>query len=262
LNYRSSLAAHAALHCITDYGSFSALPWESFIKWRCLLKKAESKSTRKGVLGKQERFEVMHELKERFSIRTLVKVAQVSRAGYYKWLQTKGKRVERSEEDAILKEHILSIYRTHPYYGYRRIRTALRREGIVMNQKKVRRLMRELGIRSFIRKKRPFYGRKASVVFPNVLEQNFTASRSMEKLATDITYICIGDSFVYLSTVIDLFNNEVVAWAMSKRNDLALVHTTLKHLMKRGSLEGVILHSDQGSQYTSKSYAKSLKALG
>lgn len=149
-----------------------------------------------------------------------------------------------------LKGHILTIHHQHPYYGYKRMRTALRREGIMVNHKRVRRLMRELGIRSCIRKKRPFYGRKLSVVFPNILKQDFYASS--QKLATDITYIRVNDKFVYLSVVIDLYNNEVMACSMSKRNDLALVHMTLDQLTTIRGMEDAILHSDQGFQYTSK----------
>lgn len=91
--------------------------------------------------------------------------------------------------------------------------------------------MRELGIRSVIRKKRPFYGRRGSVVFPNILNQNFYAKEYYQKLVTDITYKQIGhNSFVYLSTVLDLYNNEIVAWEMSTRNDLELVQNTVNKL--------------------------------
>jgi putative transposase len=213
-------------------------------------------------LGKQKRFEIIFDLKDRFPIAWLTKIAKVSRAGYYKWLHEKERRMERENKDGDLKGHILAIHHAHPYYGYKRVCVALRREGLIVNQKKVRRLMRELGIRSAIRKRRPFYGRKSSVVFSNLLNQDFNASRPMEKLATDITYIRVGNSFVYLSAAIDLYNNEVVAWSMSKRNDLALVQATLDQLAKRTNVHQTILHSDQGFQYTSKSYARRLKDLG
>lgn len=213
-------------------------------------------------MGKSKRFEVIHELRKRYSISALVKVAQVSRAGYYKWLHSQKNRSMKQNKDTILKEHILSIHHQYPFYGYKRVRVALKREGLLVNSKKVRRLMREMGIRSLIRKKRPFFGRKASVVFPNVLRQNFLTSRRLEKLATDITYIRINNDFAYLSVIIDLFNNEVIAWSMSKRNDLNLVQTTINQLEKVVGISGAILHSDQGFQYTSKSYSNHLSKLG
>ena len=96
----------------------------------------------------------------------------------------------------------------------------VRKEGLVVNHKKVRRLMRELQIRSVIRKKRPFAGRKPSVLFRNVLNREFSATAPVQKLVTDITYVRIGHDFGYLSVVMDLYNNEIVAWELSERNDL------------------------------------------
>lgn len=161
------------------------------------------------------------------------------------------------EADTILKDHILAIHRLRPYFGYYRMRTALRKEGLIVNHKKVRRLMRELGIRSVIRKKRPFAGRKPSVVFDNVLNRQFTAKAAMEKYVTDITYVRTGYDFSYLSVVMDLHNNEIVAWKLAERNDLQLVLATVKQL----NAPGAILHSDQGFQYTTKSYANLLDEL-
>lgn len=94
-----------------------------------------------------------------------------------------------------------------------------------MNGKKVRRLMRVLGIQSVIREKRPFAGRKPSVVFNNVLNRQFASDEARKKLVTDITYIRVVDEFIYLSVILDLHNNETVAWEVSERNDLDLLHS-------------------------------------
>jgi transposase InsO family protein len=122
--------------------------------------------------------------------------------------------------------------------------------------------MRELGIKSVIRKKRPFYGRRGSVMFKNVLNREFYAETVNQKLVTDITYVRIGDTFAYLSTVLDLFNNEIVAWEFSERNDLELVINTLNQLKDKSFGKDALLHSDQGFQYTTKAYEKQLKDLG
>jgi len=185
----------------------------------------------------------------------LCRISEVPRATYYKWRKNALLREARQVKDADLKEHILATHRLHPDFGYKRMRTALRKEGFLVNHKKVRRLMRELGIRSVIRKKRPFAGRKPSVVFPNILNREFTAEAPLQKLVTDITYIRTGHDFAYLSVVMDLCNNEVVAWKMSERNDLMLVIDTIKDLEAPGAL----LHSDQGFQYTTKTYANLLE---
>lgn len=104
--------------------------------------------------------------------------------------------------------------------------------------------MRKWGIQSVIRKKRRFFGKQGSVVNPNRLDRQFQATSPLSKLVTDITYIRVGERFVYLSTIQDLFNNEIVAWRLSQRNDLALVNETLDALSKDVNMEGVILHSD------------------
>jgi len=210
---------------------------------------------------KSERFLIIDELRKKHSLAWLLQIGEVSKAGYYKWRKNRSKRSIRQEEDLLLKEHILAIHKLHPYFGYKRMTRALSREGIVVNHKRVRRLMRELGIQSVIRKKRPFYGRRGSAVFPNVLNREFCTENPFQKLVTDITYVRVGDTFVYLSAVLDLYNNEIVAWELSERNDLELVLNTLKQLNGKPFGQNALLHSDQGFQYTTKSYEKQLKEL-
>jgi putative transposase len=196
---------------------------------------------------KAERFQVIDELRKVHPLTWLIKIGEVSRSGYYKWRKTQSKRSLRLEKNLWIKEHILAIHKIHPYYGYKRMTRALFREGIVVNHKRVRRLMRELGVTSVIRKKRPFYGRRGSVVFKNVLNREFYAESMFQKLVTDITYVRIGDTFAYLSAVLDLYNNEIVAWEVSSRNDLELVHNTLNQLRDKSFEKGALLHSDQGN---------------
>lgn len=197
-------------------------------------------------------------MSSRYPVTLLCRVAEVPRATYYKWRKNAPLREARQAKDADLKEHILAIHKLYPAYGYKRVRTALRKEGFAVNHKKVRRLMRELGVCSVIRKKRPYAGRKPSVVFPNVLNREFTAEAPQQKLVTDITYVRIGHDFVYLSVIMDLYNNEVVTWKISARNDLNLVVDTVKSL----TATGAVLHSDQGFQYTTKMYAHLLNEQG
>jgi len=87
--------------------------------------------------------------------------------------------------------------------------------------------MRDLHIQSIIRKKRRFFKGKSSKIFPNVVERQFQNRKQNEVLVTDITYLPFKDKFLYLSVVQDLYNNEIVAWKLSHRNDLQLVLKTL-----------------------------------
>ncbi|WP_183255574.1 IS3 family transposase [Anoxybacteroides tepidamans] len=224
-------------------------------------KKAQSKSTREGVVLKSERFLIIDELRKNHPLKWLLNIGEVSKSGYYKWRRNQSKKSLRLEKDLLLQEHIVAIHKLHPYFGYKRMTRALSREGIIVNHKRVRRLMRELGIRSVIRKKRPFYGHRGSVVFPNVLNREFYAENPYQKLVTDITYVRVGDTFAYLSVVLDLYNNEIVAWELSNRNDLPLVINTLNQLNGKLLDKNALLHSDQGFQYTTKSYENHLKEL-
>jgi len=119
--------------------------------------------------------------------------------------------------------------------------------------------MRELGIQSVIRKKRRYFGRSGSIIFPNLLMRDFQSAGPGKKLATDITYLPTLTGFVYLSAIQDLYNNEIVAYSFSARNTLDLAFASLDKLP---AMAGAVLHSDQGFQYTHKLYQVELERLG
>ncbi|WP_070146076.1 IS3 family transposase, partial [Bacillus mycoides] len=99
-------------------------------------------------------------------------------------------------------------------------------------------------------------------IFPNVVERQFQNRKQNEVLVTDITYLPFKDKFLYLSVVQDLYNNEIVAWKLSHRNDLQLVLKTLDLATQKRDVYGTIIHSDQGFQYTSLAYYRMLQQLG
>lgn len=165
--------------------------------------------------------------------------------------------ISRADSEVDITAHIKAIHSLRPFYGYRRMTVALHREGFVVNHKRVYRLMRKLGIQSVIRKKRRYFGKSGSTVFPNLLERNFKVQLPYKKLATDITYLPTTSGFVYLSVVQDLCNNEVVAYALSSRNDLALVLATLDKLP---TMPGAVVHSDQGFNTLTSRIITSLKS--
>lgn len=156
----------------------------------------------------------------------------------------------------------MEIHRLRPFFGYPRMSVALRKAGYVVNHKRVYRLMKELHIRSVIRKKRRYFGKTASVIHPNRLNRQFQTEHPNRFYATDITYLPIHNRFYYLSAVQDLFNNQIVAWKVSARNDLKLVMDTVEELQTKRDLQGALLHSDQGFQYTSRQYNQQLEKLG
>jgi len=157
-----------------------------------------------------------------------------------------------------------SCYRT---YGYRRVVLELRKRGLMFNHKTVQRLMAEMGLKCLVRRKKydrvfqekTLQGRTA----PNLFQRNFKATRSMQKLVTDVTEINVTGEKVFLSPVMDLFNREIVSYTISRRQDLSLVLNMLDGLAPKiaGSSQQVILHSDRGLLYSSLIFQHSLKKL-
>ncbi len=189
-------------------------------------------------------------------------IANVHRSGYYKWLDNQVAYCERKARDDLIKNHIMAIHQKEKAFGYPRVTTALKKEGLVVNHKRVYRLMKDMGIQSTIRKKRRYFGKKGSNIYPNLVNREFKNRKPNEVLVTDITYLPFNGRFYYLSVVQDLFNNEVISWKVSDRNDLDLVMDTIDEVIKKKNVHGTILHSDQGFQYTSKKYNQRLQEYG
>ncbi|MDO7908924.1 IS3 family transposase, partial [Paenibacillus sp. JX-17] len=187
----------------------------------------------------------------------LCQLTGIARSSYYKWAAGKQKLTRKQIDDQGLKEKILECHtRFRGIYGYLRVRVWLRKTySLNVNHKRVYRLMKELGIRSRIRRKKPYFGRReTAVVSTNVLNREFHATAPNQKWVTDITYLPLGARFLYLSVIFDLFNNEVVAYRIGRHNNLKLVLDTVKAAVRRRKPAKVLLHSDQGFQYTHKHY--------
>ncbi|PJW19153.1 IS3 family transposase [Geobacillus thermodenitrificans] len=197
-----------------------------------------------------------------YPISLLCEMAGVTRGGYYKWLNRRGMMTEKQKEDEMVKRMILECHQeVNGIYGYYRVKAWLQRKyGKVVNHKRVYRLMKELGIRAKIRqKKRKYKKGTENIVVSNVLNRDFTATEANQKWVTDITYLPFQGKYLYLSAIKDLYNNEIIAYRISHSNNLELVVDTVKEAIKKRDVRGVILHSDQGSPYTSRQYHKLLK---
>jgi putative transposase len=123
---------------------------------------------------------------------------------------------------------MMGVHLLHPEFGCPRMTHCLNENDFNINHNKVYRLMKEMNIQSVIRNKRKRHGHKPSVIQPNRLKRKFKASGPNQKMVTDITYVSDGKQFYYLSVIQDLFNNEIVGWELSKRNDLELVLNTVE----------------------------------
>ena len=158
----------------------------------------------------------------------------------------------KDDKYAAVIKLISDIYHLHKgRYGYRRIRLELKRKGYKLNGKTVLRLMGICGLKSKVRPKK-FRSYKGDVgrIAPNIMRRDFSAEAPNRKWVTDITQFTLLGQRCYLSTVMDLFNQEIVAYTISSSCSLKLVTTMLKKAFSTvKDLKGLMLHSDQGWHY-------------
>lgn len=128
----------------------------------------------------------------------------------------------------------------------------------------IRKLMKEHHLQSKVRRKKPKYIKqgKEAITAPNILNRDFSTDKPKQKLATDITYIPIPNSMVYVSTILDLNNNEILEYKVSNKPDKSLSIDVVNELIKNHNVSGSILHSDQGIHYTNHDYHNLLKNNG
>lgn len=192
----------------------------------------------------------------------LCKLFGVSRSGFYAYL----KRAD-TDRDKLSKDLLRAAYNRYDgKYGYRQLQLFLLQDHQVWwNHKKVLRLMQVMELQAKIRRKHRnnYASSVGDRVADNVLKRNFEADKPNQKWVTDVTQYRVYDTWVYLSVIKDLFNNETVSYHMSLRNDNQLVLETFSKAFKKAKdVTGLIVHSDQGFQYTSHAYHDMLQQVG
>ncbi|PEL07405.1 IS3 family transposase [Bacillus sp. AFS017336] len=224
-------------------------------------KKVECLSSKQGKITKQDKVQVVYELRHEFSVRSLLQLAEIPRSTYYYWV----KNLDRPDPDAELKVLIKAIYDEHECrYGYRKIRDELTNRGYKVNHKKVQRLMKVLGIKSLVKvKKYRSYKGKVGKIAPNILNRNFQAAKPNEKWVTDITEFKLFGEKLYFSPMLDLYNGEIIAYTIGSRPTYSLVSTMLTKSFKRlTESDTLLIHSDQGWHYQMKKYRSALVKRG
>jgi transposase InsO family protein len=201
------------------------------------------------------------ELRHKFDLNLLLNQTNMARSSFY-YYQKHNKLPDKYKE---IKELIKSIYHKNKgRYGYRRITDELQNKGIIINHKTVLRLMKLLGLKSIIRiKKYKSYKGEQGKIAPNILERNFKAQAPNQKWATDITEFNVSGQKLYLSPIIDLYNQEIISYELTERPVFNQVVTMLKKAFKKiPNNTNLTLHSDQGWQYQMKQYQYLLKEKG
>lgn len=172
---------------------------------------------------------------------------------------------------AQVKEAITRVFNQHKgRYGYRRMTYALKRLGYAYNKKTVQRLMQRLGLKSWVRPKRyRSYRGQVGRIADNILHRDFKAEKPDQKWVTDVTEFKVAQERVYLSPIIDVFNQEVVSYRVARNARLPLVTEMLQEAIdrlktryKQKSPPETLLHSDQGWQYQHPQLQSMLKKAG
>jgi len=201
------------------------------------------------------------ELRHKYDLELLLKRMNMARSSFY-YHQEKTTNKDKYQE---VKELIKTIYHTHKgRLGYRRITLILKQKGLIINHKTVLRLMKLLGLKSVIRiKKYKSYKGEQGKIAPNILKRNFKASAPNQKWATDITEFNVSGKKLYLSPIIDLFNQEIISYELTERPVFNQVIMMLQKAFKKipNNID-LTLHSDQGWQYQMKRYQMLLKEKG
>lgn len=185
----------------------------------------------------------------------------IAKRTYYKYRNTQDKDYY---DYLLIREIFEENKRT---YGYRRICEAiLIKYGVILNHKKVARIMKKYNLKpEYIKRIKPNTIKKRieENVKPNLLKRQFDVGERNKVWVTDITYLIWKDKRAYLSTILDLYDRRVVAYKISKFNNNQLVMDTLNEaIVKEKDVDGIILHSDQGFQYTSFEYKAICTANG
>ncbi len=222
------------------------------------------------------KFEIIFEIVSRDdnvqNIKELCEIAGVSRSGYYNWVASADKRAQREAKDQADFEKILEAFRFRGYdKGIRGINMRLLHldPPVIMNLKKIRRLMHKYGLFCPVRKANPYRRMakaiKTDAVVDNILNREFKEHGPRKVLLTDITYIPYCGIFCYLSVIIDGCTKQALAYVLSESLELDFVLDTVNILIEKHGISldsETLIHSDQGCHYTSKKFRQIVKDSG
>jgi len=173
------------------------------------------------------------------------------------------KIINKKQKELRIRKKIEEISREHPYYGYRRITAQLRREKVIVNHKKVLKMMKELGVQGRIKRKyiSTTNSRHNNKIYANLIKDK-KISGINQVWCADITYIRILNGFIYLAAIIDIYSRKIMGYAIGKTLSPKLAIIALNIAIATRNTNNLIHHSDQGIQYACKDYIKILKDNG
>ena len=200
------------------------------------------------------KYRVVERLRHRYPVTALCHILDVSRSGYYAWRH----RFGQEDSAAWLKEQIHTCQtKTNFTYGYRRVCLWIKRTtGVTVNRKRVLRVMRQMGALAQVCRHRAYTHYKAAVRrYENILNRQFEQRHKNLFWATDITYIATTQGMCYLCAIIDQCGKMVLGYRIAAQMTASLVTDTVRDVLQKEKVaDGLVLHSDQGAQYTVQTY--------
>jgi transposase InsO family protein len=199
-----------------------------------------------------------------FHVKKMCRILGASKSGYYAWRG--GKKTKRQGENEMILKEIQEAYtRSRGTYGSPRISRELHEKGIYCSEKRIARLMRANNIMAKTKRrfKATTNSRHTLAVAPNLVQKEFSVKEACKVWVSDITYIWTDEGWLYLAIIMDLFTRGIVGWAMSDRITAEMIINALEQATtRRNPPEGLIFHSDRGSQYASDAFCSVLKRYG
>ncbi|GAA0400650.1 IS3 family transposase [Micromonospora gifhornensis] len=187
-----------------------------------------------------------------WSVKRLCRILAVSRSGFYRWVASEPTRQERAAGEDALAEQITRIHAdSGGTYGSPRVTVELHHQGVRVNRKRVERIMRQRDVvgRHLRRRKRTTIADPAAPPVPDLIGRDFTAAAPDRRWCGDITYLRVGESWLYLATVIDIATRRLIGWSINTHMRAELVIDALDAAVaaRGGHVQDVIFHSDRGS---------------
>jgi putative transposase len=205
----------------------------------------------------------------RYGVEPICKVLPIAPATYFEWKAREAdpsRLSDRAKRDAVLRPEIERVWRENfCVYGARKVWLQMNREGIEVARCTVARLMREMGIEGAVR------GRKFKTTIPDqaahrpadLVDRDFTADRPNQLWVADLTYVATRNGYMYTAFVIDVFARMIVGWRVSNSLDTSVAMDALEQaIAARGDTDGLVHHSDRGTQYLSIRYTERLSEAG
>jgi transposase InsO family protein len=206
------------------------------------------------------RFRFISAHRAAYGVKRLCRLLAVSRSGFYRWIAAEPTRVARAAAEDVLAAQITAVHAASGgTYGSPRVTAELRDQGVRVNRKRVERIMRQRAVvgRHLRRGKRTTIPDPAAPAVADLLGRDFTATAPDQRWCGDITYLRVGDRFIYLATVIDIATRRLIGWSLNThmRTDLVINALDAAVAARGGRVHGVIFHSDRGAQYGSAGFA-------